>query len=102
MTSRPKILVDHSLGTKSIPQFFRDAGFEVTTIEELFGRPCVSDVEWIPEAARLDMVVVHKDSKIRYKPAERQAVRESRMRMLCLTNGNLRTREQVECFSENL
>jgi hypothetical protein len=47
-------------------------------------------------------VVAHKDSRIRYRPAERQAVIEARLRMLCLVSGNLKAAEQVECFRANL
>jgi predicted nuclease of predicted toxin-antitoxin system len=85
-----------------VPAFFRAAGFETTTIAELFGRTDVPDVEWIRRAGELDMVVAHKDARIRYRPAERQAVISSKLRLLCLTSGNLRADEQVECFRSNL
>jgi predicted nuclease of predicted toxin-antitoxin system len=100
--SRPKLLIDQSLGSLAVPAFFRQAGFDTTTIAELFGRTDVPDVEWIQQAGKLGMVVVNKDARIRYRPAERQAVIQARLRLLCLTSGNLRTAEQVECFRTNL
>jgi predicted nuclease of predicted toxin-antitoxin system len=85
-----------------MPAFFREEGFDTTTIQELFGRTDVTDVEWIKKAGESDMVVAHKDARIRYRPAERKAVIESKLRMLCLTSGNMTTAEQVECFRANL
>jgi predicted nuclease of predicted toxin-antitoxin system len=98
----PRILVDQSLGCNAMPAFFRNAGFETSTVAELFGRSDVPGVDWIRRAAALDMVVAHKDSKIRYRAAEKQAVVDSGLRMLCLTSGNLKTAEQVQCFHTNL
>jgi hypothetical protein len=46
--------------------------------------------------------VAHKDSRIRYRPAELQAVHSASLRMLCLTSGNLRASEQVDYFRNNL
>jgi predicted nuclease of predicted toxin-antitoxin system len=85
-----------------MPAFFRGEGFETTTILELFGRTDVPDVEWIRKAGELGMVVAHKDARIRYRPVERQAVVDARLRMLCLTSGNLTASEQVDCFRINL
>ncbi|MCL2472028.1 MAG: hypothetical protein FWF25_09890 [Propionibacteriaceae bacterium] len=85
-----------------MPAFFRSAGYQTTTIFELFGRTDVADVEWIGEAGRLDYVVAHKDAKIRYRPAERQAVLSAKLRMLCLASGNMKAEEQVECFRANM
>ena len=102
LPSRPKILIDHSLGRVAMPAFFRDAGYETTTISEMFGRTDVRDVDWITEAGRLDLVVAHKDARIRYRPAERQAVLQAKLRMLCLTSGNMTAQDQVECFRQNM
>jgi len=85
-----------------MPTFFREAGYETTTIQEMFGRTDVRDVDWITEAGKLGLVVAHKDARIRYRPAERQAVLTAQLRMLCLTSGNMTAQEQVECFRENL
>ncbi|MDR2895980.1 MAG: hypothetical protein LBV30_04960 [Propionibacteriaceae bacterium] len=100
--SRPRILVDHSLGRKAVPEFFRGEGFDTTTIFDFFGRTDVPDTEWIKVAGEQDIVVACKDARIRYRPAERQAVMDARLRMLCLTSGNMTTFDQVECFRSNL
>jgi hypothetical protein len=47
-----------------VPAFFRNIGFETTTILELFGRADVPDVEWIKIAGERGLVVVHKDARI--------------------------------------
>ncbi|MCL2783408.1 MAG: hypothetical protein FWD80_05480 [Propionibacteriaceae bacterium] len=102
LPSRPKILIDHSLGRVAIPAFFRSLGYETTTILEMFGRTDVRDVDWIEEAGRAGLVVAHKDARIRYRPAERQAVLAAKLRMLCLTSGNLTAQDQVEYFRTNM
>jgi hypothetical protein len=40
LPSRPKILVDHSLGRIAMPRFFQEEGFEITTIFENSGTLC--------------------------------------------------------------
>lgn len=102
LPSRPRILVDHSLGRKAVPGYFRSAGYETITIVELFGRSDVRDIEWIEKAGELDLVVAHKDTRIRYRPAERRAVLEAKLRMLCLVSGNMQAEEQVEAFRNNM
>jgi len=86
----------------AVPAFFRAAGYSTTTIVEMFGRPGVPDVEWIEESGRLGLVVAHKDARIRYRPAGKQAVIAARLRLLCLTSGNLTADEQVQRFRVNL
>jgi hypothetical protein len=68
----------------------------------LFGRTDLPDVEWIAKAGELEMVVAHKDYRIRYRPAERQAVVAAALRMICLTSGNLKADEMVARFRDNL
>lgn len=85
-----------------MPTFFRDRGFDTTTVLEQFGRTDVPDEEWIRWAGEENVVVAHKDSRIRYRPSQIDAVRRYSARMLCLTKGNLMTAEQVECFEKNL
>ena len=85
-----------------MPAFFRAEGYETTTIQEMFGRTDIRDVEWIAKAGELGLVVAHKDARIRYRPAERQAVVDAKLRMLCLTSGNMTTQEQVDCFRMNM
>lgn len=99
---RPSLFIDHSLGTVRIPRFFRDVGFEVTTVKEAFGRPDIEDEVWLEYVSDNGMVAVCKDAKIRTRPNEVDALLRHSVRMFCLSNGNLGGVEQVEYFRRNL
>ena len=104
MSSRslPKILVDQCLGVKSIPQLFADAGYVVTTIQEEYGSGKVVDERWLHDAGTRGWVVVTKDKRIRRRPAELQAFRKAKARVVCLTAGEVPMRENVEILRGNL
>lgn len=47
-------------------------------------------------------IVLMKDGKVRYRPAELQALTDHGVRAFCLTNANLRGAEQADRFVRNL
>jgi len=100
--ARPEFLVDRSLGLIAIPELLRSAGYIVRTIDDVYGPRPVEDVEWIRDADTNGWVVASKDDRIRRRPAERQALVASTLRVFCLTAGSLRSSEQVERFRTNL
>jgi predicted nuclease of predicted toxin-antitoxin system len=97
-----EFLVDRSLGLIAIPKLLRSAGYTVRTIDDVYGPRPVADVEWIRDADANDWVVATKDDRIRRRPAEREALAASTLRVFCLTSGNLKSSEQVERFRVNL
>jgi len=50
----------------------------------------LADEEWLRDAGERGWVVLMKDAKIRYRPAELQVVVDHGLRAFCLTNANLR------------
>lgn len=62
----------------------------------------LADEEWIGDAGRNGWVVLMKDAKVRYRPAELQALIDHEVRAFCLTNANLRGAQQAERFVSNL
>lgn len=62
----------------------------------------LDDEEWLRDAGGRGWVVLMKDTKIRYRPAELQALADQKVRAFCLTKGNLSGREQAERFTSNL
>ncbi|MGH9248918.1 MAG: hypothetical protein ACRD0W_05310 [Acidimicrobiales bacterium] len=98
----PDFLVDRSLGLLAIPALLRSAGYTVRTIDDVYGRRPVEDVEWIRDADANGWAVACKDDRIRRRPAERRALVASALRVFCLTAGNLRSADQVERFRTNL
>lgn len=99
---RPEVLVDRSLGIRSIPELFRRSGYRTLTLNDVFGERPVPDTEWIQYAGERGMFVACKDDKIRSRPAEREALQRVSLRVLCLTRGDLRTAEQMRYFENNL
>lgn len=62
----------------------------------------LADEEWLSDADERGWVVLMKDAKIRYRPAELQVVVDHDLRAFCLTNANLRGSEMAARFAANL
>ena len=62
----------------------------------------LADTEWLRDAGENGWVVLLKDDKIRYRPAELEALTTSGVRAFCLTNANLRGAEMAQRFVEQL
>lgn len=92
MPAAPFVFVDRSLGRIEVPRLLRAGGIELVTLAEHYGRPAdeaVEDPTWITEASAQGWVLFMKDARIRRRPAEQQAILESRARCFCLSDGNL-------------
>ena len=50
----------------------------------------LADEDWLRDAGQRNWIVLMKDAKIRYRPAELQVVVDHGLRAFCLTNANLR------------
>ena len=81
---RPEVFTDRSVGLDVVPSVFRDAGYVVHTIQEVFGSGPVPDVEWIQYTGERDMLAVCKDDRIRYNYLEWDAIQRTGLRVLCL------------------
>jgi hypothetical protein len=71
------------------------------TLSEFYGTPTdelVADVEWLQLAGTQGWPVLMKDQRIRYRPAERQALVEHGVQAFCLTGGNLRAADMAAHF----
>lgn len=62
----------------------------------------LSDTEWLHDAGINDWIVLMKDDRIRYRPAELDALIAAGVRAFCLTNANLRGTAMAKRFSEQL
>ncbi len=92
-----EFFVDRSLGRHRVPQALRDAGWTLRTHHEVYGERDeeVADVEWLEFCGREDLPVLTKDRRIRYRPAEIDAVRRFSVRAFAVTGGSLRATEQA-------
>ena len=65
----PHFFVDRSLGRRQVPDLLRQAGFQLSTLAEVFGVPNderIEDVEWLAWAGSRRWPVLMKDDRIRY------------------------------------
>jgi hypothetical protein len=97
----PELFLDRSLGRRQVPDLLRSAGLRLRTLAEVYGIPAdetIVDVEWLARAGREGWVVLMKDERIRYRPAERAALVDHQVRAFCLTSGNLRAAEMAQLY----
>jgi hypothetical protein len=97
----PDLFVDRSLGRRQVPDLLRAAGLRLRTLSEFYGTPAdevVADVEWLQLAGTEGWPVLMKDQRIRYRPAERQALIAHGVQAFCLTGGNLRAADMAAHF----
>lgn len=97
----PDLFLDRSLGRRQVPELLRAAGLRLRTLSEVYGIPAdegAADVDWLELAGTREWVVLMKDERIRYRPAERRALVTHGVRPFCLTGGNLRARQMAELF----
>ena len=100
----PHFFIDRSLGGVTVPRLLREAGWELTTLAEHYGKPAdeaVDDVDWLALAGGNGWPVLMKDEKIRYRAAERAAVVDAGVRAFCLASGNLKSAEMAGLFIQH-
>ncbi|HEV2060779.1 MAG TPA: hypothetical protein VGR11_15615 [Solirubrobacteraceae bacterium] len=103
--SPPEFFIDRSLGRHVVPDALRAAGAIVHVMADVDGERIgqgLDDEEWIGNAGRRGWIILMKDAKVRYRPAELQPLVEHGVRAFCLTNANLRGIEQAERIVTNL
>ena len=62
----------------------------------------LDDERWLADAGAHSWVVLMKDDAIRRRPAERDALAAAEVRAFCLTNAQLRAKEQTTRFVSNI
>lgn len=77
---RPVFFTDRNLG-KKFPDILRAAGLTVERLDDHFAPDC-PDETWLEAIGRRGWIAITHDGRIRYKPNERQAVIQYRVRLL--------------------
>jgi predicted nuclease of predicted toxin-antitoxin system len=94
--------LDRQLGRYKMAGALRDAGLKVEIHDDHFA-PDAKDEEWLTVAGQKGWIVVTRDERIRYRVAEKQAIRRTKVRALVLVaQGNLRAEMLVEIFLKAL
>ncbi len=91
--------VDRSLG-RQIGAALTGAGMSVRLHDDHFPQD-TPDEEWIGQGAKLGWVVLTKDSAIKRKPREREAVLGSATAMFTLAHTNMTGQQMAETFIQN-
>ena len=102
--SPPERLVfftDENLGRQVVPQALRNAEEQVVVFRERFAGG-TKDPVWLPEVGRNGWVLLTKDSRIRYRRNEMQALLSSGVRSFVLVSRNLPGSEMAEIFVKAL
>ncbi|HUP68230.1 MAG TPA: hypothetical protein VM142_00275 [Acidimicrobiales bacterium] len=99
----PRFFVDRGLGKVHVPAVFRDAGFEVVLMSDLYtggADQLVSDDRWIAEVGAVGLVALTKDVSIVRNHAA--ALEASTLRVFALTNANITGTEMASRYRVNL
>ena len=98
---QPKFFLDRSLGRVAVPALLRADGWDLMTLAEHYGVPedeQVADTQWIQDAAERGWPILMKDKRIRYRPAEIDAVVRHKARCFVITRGDLTSAETADRF----
>lgn len=80
----------------------RDAGLNVEIHDDHFSQNA-QDTEWLAAAGKKNWIVVTRDERIRYRVAEKQAMRRAKVRAFVLAaQGDLRAEILAEIFLKAL
>ena len=82
----------------------REDGWNLTTLVEHYGRAAeesAADVDWLKLCGDRGWPVLMKDAKIRYRTAERDALKKAGVTAFCLSSGNLRSAEMAEVIIQH-
>jgi hypothetical protein len=85
--SSPELFIDRSLGRHVVPDALRRAGATVHATADVYGERIgqgLPDEEWLSDAGRRGWVVLMKDARVRYRPAQLDAIATFGVRAFCL------------------
>ncbi len=101
--SPPEFFIDRSLGRHDVAKRLRAAGWRVTTHYEVYGSrdENIPDTQWLEHCGEAGLVVLTKDRRLRYRPAEADAIRRFGIRAFVLTRGNLTAAQQAQRLLDN-
>ena len=101
----PDFFLDRSLGRIRVPELLRAAGLELVTLAERYGIPAdesITDEQWLEDAGRRSEAVLMKDRRVRYRTAEKSAIRRYKVRCFCLARQDLTGDQMAQRFLANI
>jgi PIN like domain len=82
-----------------VPSALRDFGWAIETHDDHFA-PVTKDVDLFPAVAAEGWVFLTQDARIRYRPAEANALREAGLKTFVLVTANLSAERTVEILEK--
>lgn len=92
---------DENLGRRTVPEAIRGAGEQLIAFHERFAGG-TEDSVWLREVGLNGWILLTKDSRIRYRRNEMQALLSSKARSFVLVSSNLPGSEIAEIFVKAL
>lgn len=96
--------LDRGLGSRIVASALRNAGWQLETMDERYGRDSsqrIEDVQWITEATSNGDVLLCKDLRIASNPLEAQCVYMTAARVFVLANRQLTGPAMAQVFLDN-
>ena len=94
--------LDRQLGRYKMAGALRKAGLNIEIHDDHFAQDA-EDPEWLTACGKRNWIVVTRDERIRYRVAERQAIRRAKLRAFVLAaQGDLRAEMLAEIFLKAL
>jgi uncharacterized protein with PIN domain len=86
---------------RGLAQALRDSGFEAHYHDEHFPQN-TPDAEWLLAVAARGWIVLTRDDRIRYRPAERQVLENAGVIAIILTATRINGREAIRIFQTQM
>ena len=94
MRSPPEFFCDRSLGHHKVPHRLRQVHSAVIAHDDVFAQDTDDEV-WLRKAGERGWVVLSRDDRIRYRPAEQRALIEAGTAVFCLNPSKGMTAEEL-------
>lgn len=94
----PVLFLDENTTSRLVIDALKNAGFKVEIHRDHFSAG-TEDAVWLKEVAMRKWIAITRDQRIRYRPNEIAAVRQSGARMIFITGGNLGSAELADLLA---
>jgi PIN like domain len=87
-----RFFTDRGLGSRILPEKLREAGWQITTMDERYGviaSQDLDDPDWIRDATGMGEILLCKDLEIARNPLEAEAISMSGARVFALANAKI-------------
>jgi PIN domain-containing protein len=99
LSSPVVFFIDRSLGKKIIAERLREAGVIVEIHDDHFRQDALDQV-WLTEIGKRGWIVLTKDDRIRYRPAELDAYRSNKLRVFIFGSGEIKAQEMADAVAK--